>query len=201
MADAPAAGKLWGGRFSGATDPLMTAYNESIHFDRALYAHDIAGSVAFARANVATGVLTPDEFAAIERGLGQVRAEWEAGTFKIVGGVDEDIHTANERRLGELIGSETAGKLHTYDDTHIHTHASPSLLHLPSSSTFHSGSGLFLTEEPQPRSVYDIAAARATTRLRPTSVCGCATGLPRSTPRLLRCWPPRRTAPRLSWTC
>ena len=26
---------------------------------------------------------------------------------------DEDIHTANERRLGELIGREIAGKLHT----------------------------------------------------------------------------------------
>jgi argininosuccinate lyase len=26
---------------------------------------------------------------------------------------DEDIHTANERRLGELIGTAIAGKLHT----------------------------------------------------------------------------------------
>ena len=41
----------------------------------------------------------------------QVEAEWEAGTFKIVAG-DEDIHTANERRLTELIGS-VGGKLHT----------------------------------------------------------------------------------------
>ncbi len=41
----------------------------------------------------------------------QVELEWEAGTFKIVSG-DEDIHTANERRLTELIGS-VGGKLHT----------------------------------------------------------------------------------------
>lgn len=41
----------------------------------------------------------------------QVEQEWEAGTFKIVSG-DEDIHTANERRLTELIGG-VGGKLHT----------------------------------------------------------------------------------------
>jgi argininosuccinate lyase len=40
-----------------------------------------------------------------------VEGEWEAGAFKIVSG-DEDIHTANERRLTELIGS-VGGKLHT----------------------------------------------------------------------------------------
>ncbi|ODH26009.1 argininosuccinate lyase [Paracoccidioides brasiliensis] len=107
------AGKLWGGRFSGATDPLMVAYNESIYFDRAFYAQDIAGSIAFARANIATGILTKDEFASIENGLKQVLEEWRTNTFKIVPGVDEDIHTANERRLGEIIGKEIAGKLHT----------------------------------------------------------------------------------------
>lgn len=41
----------------------------------------------------------------------QVELEWEAGTFKIVSG-DEDIHTANERRLTELVGP-VGGKLHT----------------------------------------------------------------------------------------
>ncbi|EEP76449.1 argininosuccinate lyase [Uncinocarpus reesii 1704] len=109
----PAAGKLWGGRFSGATDPLMVAYNESIYFDRAFYAQDIAGSIAFARANVATGILTQAEFEAIEKGFAQIRGEWENNTFVIRPGVDEDIHTANERRLGEVIGTDIAGKLHT----------------------------------------------------------------------------------------
>ncbi|KAK2746393.1 argininosuccinate lyase [Onygenales sp. PD_40] len=107
------AGKLWGGRFTGATDPLMTAYNESIYFDRAFYAQDIAGSIAFARANVSTGILTQAEFTTIEKGLKAVLEEWRTDTFKIVPGVDEDIHTANERRLGEIIGKEIAGKLHT----------------------------------------------------------------------------------------
>ena len=39
--------------------------------------------------------------------------EWENGTFKIVPGVDEDIHTANERRLSEFVGKTIGGKLHT----------------------------------------------------------------------------------------
>lgn len=91
----------------------MVQYNESIYFDRKFYAQDIRGSIAYARANVDTGILTPEEFAAIEKGLTQVSEEWKSGTFEIHPGVDEDIHTANERRLGEIIGKEIAGKLHT----------------------------------------------------------------------------------------
>lgn len=91
----------------------MVSYNESIYFDRAFYAQDIAGSIAFARANVKTGILTQEEFEAIEGGLKQVLEEWKTDKFQIVPGVDEDIHTANERRLGEIIGKDIAGKLHT----------------------------------------------------------------------------------------
>lgn len=91
----------------------MVQYNESIHFDRALFAQDITGSIAFARANAKAGIITQDEFNRLEQGLLAVKKEWEDGTFKIVPGVDEDIHTANERRLGEIIGKDVAGKLHT----------------------------------------------------------------------------------------
>ncbi|KAI9842496.1 MAG: argininosuccinate lyase [Sclerophora amabilis] len=108
-----ASGKLWGGRFTGGLDPLMVAFNESIYYDRAFYAQDIKGSIAYARANVATGILTQAEFAAIERGFGQILEEWRTDRFEIKPGVDEDIHTANERRLGEIVGTEIAGKLHT----------------------------------------------------------------------------------------
>lgn len=92
----------------------MMAYNESIRFDRVFFAQDIAGSIAFARANVATGILTQDEFTTIERGLNQVLDEWQTGKFEIMLSTDEDIHTANERRLAEIIGKDIAGKLHTY---------------------------------------------------------------------------------------
>ena len=91
----------------------MVAYNESIYFDRVFFAQDIDGSIAYARANTKTTILTQAEFAKIEKGLLAVKAEWEAGKFEIQPGVDEDIHTANERRLGEIIGKDVAGKLHT----------------------------------------------------------------------------------------
>ncbi|KAI9788826.1 MAG: hypothetical protein M1835_002050 [Candelina submexicana] len=110
---APGQNMLWGGRFTGGLDPLMVAYNESIYYDQAFYAQDIAGSIAWARANYKSGILTAEEFAAIEKGFKQVSGEWASKTFEIKPGVDEDIHTANERRLGEIIGTSIAGKLHT----------------------------------------------------------------------------------------
>ncbi|KAI7256556.1 putative argininosuccinate, partial [Hortaea werneckii] len=105
--------QLWGGRFTGTLDPIMTQYNESIYFDRVFYSQDVRGSIAYARANTKNGILTQQEFAEIERGFGIVLKEWEEGRFEIKPGVDEDIHTANERRLGEVIGKDIAGKLHT----------------------------------------------------------------------------------------
>jgi argininosuccinate lyase len=102
---------LWGGRFSEPTDDDLRALNDSIGFDRRMYAEDIAGSIAYARAIVAAGVVTPLEAETIVDGLHRVRAEFDAGTFELKPG-DEDIHTAVERRLGELIGA-LAGKLHT----------------------------------------------------------------------------------------
>ncbi|KAF2436950.1 argininosuccinate lyase [Tothia fuscella] len=109
---APGENMLWGGRFTGGLDPLMVQYNESLPFDRILFAEDIAGSIAFARANSKNGILTKDEFGQIEKGLKTIEKEWAENKFKVAAG-DEDIHTANERRLGEVIGKDVAGKLHT----------------------------------------------------------------------------------------
>jgi hypothetical protein len=100
-----------GGRFKGGTDPIMEKFNESISFDQRMWAQDLNGSVAYAKANVMTGILTQGEADQLVQGLNQVRLEWENKTFEIKPG-DEDIHTANERRLTELIGP-LGGKLHT----------------------------------------------------------------------------------------
>ncbi len=102
---------LWGGRFSEPTDADLQALNDSIRFDRRMFAQDIAGSIAYAQAIAAVGVITTDEAAAIINGLETVRAEFDAGTFELKPG-DEDIHTAVERRLTELVGA-VGGKLHT----------------------------------------------------------------------------------------
>ncbi|KAJ1932146.1 hypothetical protein GGF37_007157, partial [Kickxella alabastrina] len=61
--------KLWGGRFSGATDPLMEAFNESIHFDRRMFAADIQGSRAYAKALHKQGILTLTEQSQLDKGL------------------------------------------------------------------------------------------------------------------------------------
>ncbi len=106
-----AGNKLWGGRFTGKTDPLMEQFNASLGFDRKLWEADLRGSQAYARALARAGLLTDAEAQQIVAGLEQVGAEWRAGTFAVKPG-DEDIHTANERRLTELIGP-AAGKLHT----------------------------------------------------------------------------------------
>eukprot|EP00164_Ancoracysta_twista_P004344 GFYU01005853.1.p1 GENE.GFYU01005853.1~~GFYU01005853.1.p1 ORF type:complete len:461 (+),score=120.82 GFYU01005853.1:192-1574(+) len=103
--------KLWGGRFTGATDPLMEAFNDSLPFDKMLWKVDIEGSQSYARALHKCGLLQKDELDAIHDGLVKVAAEWQADTFEVKAG-DEDIHTANERRLTEIIGAP-AGKLHT----------------------------------------------------------------------------------------
>jgi len=107
--------KLWGGAFApGATvDPVMEAFNASIGFDKALCFADVAGSEAYARALERCGVLSAAQLEAMLRGLAMVRDEWAAGTFVIRPETDEDIHTANERRLGELVGTDIAGRLHT----------------------------------------------------------------------------------------
>jgi argininosuccinate lyase len=103
--------KLWGGRFSGETDALMKRFNDSISFDIRLWEADIQGSIAYANALAKAGVITKKEAAALVKGLRAVHREFASGAFVVKDG-DEDIHTAVERRLKEIVG-DVAGKLHT----------------------------------------------------------------------------------------
>lgn len=103
--------KLWGGRFTGETDPVMHVFNESLSYDKRMWAQDIRGSQAYAKALVGCQILSEAEAQQICDGLDRVAEEWRSNTFKPAPD-DEDIHTANERRLKELIGP-VAGKLHT----------------------------------------------------------------------------------------
>nr|CAD7570657.1 unnamed protein product [Timema californicum] len=103
--------KLWGGRFSKGTDPLLEKLNASIGYDKRLCLEDVQGSQAYAAALESVGLLTKNEQTSINNGLNKIKEEWHKNIFNIEPS-DEDIHTANERRLKELIG-ETASKLHT----------------------------------------------------------------------------------------
>ncbi len=102
---------LWGGRFGGKLDPAAWELNASLSIDGRLADQDVRGSQAWAAALEKAGVLTPEEGTQIRQGLQSVREELRSGAFAFQES-DEDIHTAVERRLGELIGS-LAGKLHT----------------------------------------------------------------------------------------
>ncbi|MFT5194605.1 MAG: argininosuccinate lyase, partial [Candidatus Promineifilaceae bacterium] len=103
--------QLWGGRFTGQAAELLRKLNDSIGFDIRLYNQDIDGSIAWANGLVGANVLTADEAAEICAGLEKVRQEIASETFEFAAG-DEDIHTAVERRLTEIVGS-VGGKLHT----------------------------------------------------------------------------------------
>src|SRR6185369_7159736 len=102
---------LWGGRFSQQPDRLAFDLNASLSVDQRMALQDVDGSRAWADAIHKVGILSDKEHASISLGLDTARKEFTSGQFSFVPS-DEDIHTAVERRLTELIG-EAAGKLHT----------------------------------------------------------------------------------------
>lgn len=100
--------KFWGGAFTETTAELVDRFGQSIDTDLSFWQEDIIGSVAHARMLGAQGIITPDEAKELEDGLEKIHEEGpESLHFDV-----EDIHTAIEIRLSELLG-EVAGKLHT----------------------------------------------------------------------------------------
>jgi len=86
-------------------------FTESVSFDRRLYAHDVAGSIAHVQMLAEVGVLTAEESAQIQRTLTAIREEIAAGEF--VFRIElEDIHMHIEQALIERLG-DVGRKLHT----------------------------------------------------------------------------------------
>lgn len=102
---------LWsGGRFEG--DPADALWRFTVDTsDRRLLGVDVAGSIAHATMLGEVGILSSVDAETIVEGLNTIAEEAQTGTFEFVES-DEDVHSAVERRLSELIG-ETAGKLHS----------------------------------------------------------------------------------------
>jgi argininosuccinate lyase len=103
--------KLWGGRFTTSLNEAAASLNNSLPFDWRLAAVDVHASQAWAAALWRSEILTEEETGQILSGLEQVLTEIEVGQFKHHES-DEDVHTAIERRLTEIIGP-VGGKLHT----------------------------------------------------------------------------------------
>ncbi len=103
--------KLWGGRFTKATDKRVEEFNSSIQFDCRMYAEDIAGSLTHAAMLAKQGIISPEDEQAIAKGLRAIYQQIENEEFPFSIEL-EDIHMNIEKRLTDAIG-EAGGRLHT----------------------------------------------------------------------------------------
>ena len=103
--------KLWGGRFEGSLEAWVEEFGASIGFDYRLAPYDLRGSLAHVQMLGETGVIAPEEAKAIQKGLEELLADYEAGLIEF-DVTNEDIHMNMEALLTEEIGP-VAGKLHT----------------------------------------------------------------------------------------
>ena len=100
------------GRFDEPANETAQLYSESVSIDWRLYAHDIKGSLAHAKALAAAGILTKEEREKIEAALTVIEAEIKAGDFRWERTL-EDVHMNIEAVLTKRIGPAVAGKIHT----------------------------------------------------------------------------------------
>ncbi len=105
-------GKTWGGRFTKPTDRDVEAYTVSIGFDARLWPYDIRCSQAHARMLGRCGIIPRVEADRLVEGLALVADDFAARRIALRDEL-EDIHTHVEARLEEIVGPETAGRLHT----------------------------------------------------------------------------------------
>ena len=90
---------------------LVQRYTASVFFDQRLWRADIQGSLAHAEMLQAQGIISPQDWADIQRGLAQISHDIEGGQFEWKLEL-EDVHLNIEARLTQLVGD--AGKrLHT----------------------------------------------------------------------------------------
>lgn len=103
--------KLWGGRFSKATDTLVDDFNSSIRFDQRMYAQDIDGSMAHAEMLGRQGIIPKEDAALICKTLAEIKQDIEDGKVEFL--IDaEDIHMNVETILISRIG-DVGKRLHT----------------------------------------------------------------------------------------
>jgi argininosuccinate lyase len=102
---------LWSGRFDTAPDPAAFDFGVSFGFDRLLFEDDVTGSIAWAEALEAAGMLEHEDASTIVAALNDILEEGRRHP-ESVAGPDEDVHSFVERRLIERIG-DAGRRLHT----------------------------------------------------------------------------------------
>ncbi|MEC8495249.1 MAG: argininosuccinate lyase, partial [Planctomycetota bacterium] len=103
---------LWGGRFQGQLHPIFEGLNQSLPFDRRMALEDVRGSVAWAKAIGAAGVLAAEEVTSIVAALGEIHELIAGGSSGIETSDAEDVHSFVEAELVKRVG-DLGKKLHT----------------------------------------------------------------------------------------
>jgi len=105
---------LWSGRFEGGPDAALFEFGASFGFDRRLFEDDVAGSLAWAQALSAAGVLSREEAHSIRTALEDIRQRGQDPAFFMseASRSDEDVHSFVERELVQRVG-DAGRRLHT----------------------------------------------------------------------------------------
>jgi len=103
--------KLWGGRFTKKTHPLVEEFTKSIDYDYKLAKVDIIGSQIHVSILEKSGFLTKDEKSALLKGLDAIYNDIKDGKF-VFDPDCEDIHTNIQNALENEVG-DLVTKLHT----------------------------------------------------------------------------------------
>ena len=103
---------LWGSRFKKEFDKNALEFSSSLEFDVNLIEYDIKVSKVHARMLQKIGILSEDENLGIQKGLDIIYSKYNEGSWKPDKSIYEDIHSAIESELVNLIG-ESGKKLHS----------------------------------------------------------------------------------------
>jgi argininosuccinate lyase len=101
---------LWGGRFEEKLNKISLDFSSSLGEDIRLIKEELQCGKAYAGMLCETGILSSEELYLITGALSKIETEWENNLWVPEPMEYEDIHSAIEQRLYDLIGS-TAGKL------------------------------------------------------------------------------------------
>ena len=95
--------EAWSARFSEPVSDLVKRYTASVFFDNRMAAFDIQGSLAHAEMLQAQQIISAQDYADIERGMTQIKAEIDNGQFEWLLDL-EDVHLNIEKTLDRAGG-------------------------------------------------------------------------------------------------
>lgn len=101
---------LWGARFSDGPAESLIALSRSTHFDWRLAELDLDGTAAHCKALAAAGYLSESESQVLAEAIADLKQRVAKGSFKPKP-TDEDVHSALERGLIEIVGPDLGGKI------------------------------------------------------------------------------------------